>query len=133
MRNIFPTVFTDIATPVRAAFPKAYVTGERTSAPSKFPCVMVVEADNYEDRASMDNSLTERLTVLMYEITVFSNLQDGKRSQCIEILQIIDDVMKRKNGTRLSRIEGYFDSESKIYMVQARYRFATDGTYYFTF
>ena len=133
MRDILPTIFTDISTAVHASYSTAYVTGERIATPSQFPCVTVVQADNYEDRYSMDNSLTEQLTVLMYEITVFSNSTGGKRSQCIDIMMLIDDVMKHKNGTRISCVEGYFDSQSKIYMVQARYRFATDGTHYYTY
>lgn len=133
MRDLLPTIFTDIAGPVRAEFPGAFVTGERINAPAKFPCVVVVEADNYEDPSGVDNTLTERITALMYEITVFSNLKSGKRSQCIEIMNIIDTVMRRKNAVRIARVEGYFDSESKIYMVTARYRFKTDGKNYYTF
>ncbi len=133
MINVFNKVFTDIANPVREAFPGAKVQGERIAAPTEFPCVTVVEADNYEDARYRDNSLTERVTALMYEITVFSNKLGGKRAECIEILQIIDDVMKRKNATRIARIEGHFDREGKIYMVTARYNVKTDGTYWYTF
>ena len=133
MTNIFNEMFTDIANPVRIAFPGTFVTGERVPVPAKFPCVAVIEADNYEDRRSIDNSGVERLTVLMYEITVFSNKQTGKRSQCIEILDLIDGIMKRKNASRIARVEGYFDSESTIYTIQARYRLKTDGTYLYTF
>lgn len=133
MINIFNEMFTAVATPVRESFPGTFVTGERVAMPSKFPCVMFVEADNYEVDDSLDNSGRERLAALMYEITVFSNLAQGKRSQCIEILSVIDDVMKSKNGTRIARVEGYFDRESKIYMVTARYRMKTDGTNLYTF
>ena len=133
MTNIFNEMFTDIANPVRTAFPGTFVTGERVPVPAKFPCVAVIEADNYEDRRSIDNSGVERLTVLMYEITVFSNKQTGKRSQCIEILDLIDGIMKRKNASRIARVEGYFDSESTIYTIQARYRLKTDGIYLYTF
>ena len=133
MLNVFPSVFTDIATPVRAATPGVFLTGERVAAPTTFPCVMVVEADNYEDPQYINNTLAEQITALMYEITVFSNLTSGKRSQCIEILQIIDDVIKRKNGRRIARVEGDFDTEGKIYMVTARYRMKTDGVNWYTF
>lgn len=133
MTDIFDRVFTDIATAVRTAHSGAYVTGERIAAPAQFPCVMVVEADSYEDTRYKDNTLTENVTALMYEITVFSNKQAGKRAECIAVLQTIDGVMKTKNGTRIARAEGCFDSESRIYMVTARYRFKTDGTRYYTF
>lgn len=133
MTNIFNWVFTQIATPVRESHPGIFVTGERIPGPSRFPCVEVVEADNYEDRSGIDNTLKENLTALMYEITVFSNKTSGKRSECIEILSEIDTTMKLMNATRIARIEGYFDSAATIYMVKARYRLKTDGTNLYTF
>lgn len=133
MLDVFHSVFTEIKTAVVAECPDANVTGQRIAEPTKFPCVTVVEADNYEDPRYMDNSLTERVTALMYEITVFSNIQGGKRDQCIGILQIIDTLLKRKNATRIARIEGFFDAQGKIYMVTARYRVKSDGTRWYTF
>lgn len=133
MTDIFNEIFTDIATPVRLEVSDTFVTGERVAIPSRFPCVSVVEADNYEVRESIDNSGRERLTALMYEITVYSNLSAGKRAQCIGILSIIDNVMKSKNANRIARIEGYVDGESRIYMIRARYRLKTDGYYLYTF
>lgn len=127
MTDIFNWIFTEIATPIRESVPGVFVTGERINSPPKFPCVEVVEADNYEIQSGTDNTLTERLTGLMYEITVFSNKQFGKRSECISILSQIDTIMKRKNAIRIARIEGYFDSEASIYLIKARYRLNTDG------
>lgn len=128
MTNIFNEMFTSVAVPIRSAFPGVFVTGERIPAPAQFPCVVFSESDNYEDAFSIDNSGRERITVMMYEVTVFSNKSNGKRSQCIEILTKVDSILKSKNASRISRIEGYFDSEATIYMVTARYRLKTDGT-----
>lgn len=133
MINIFNRIYTDVASAVRTAHPGTAITGERLAKPSKFPSVMFIEADSYEDTGYMDNTLTERITALMYEITVFSNKSDGKRAECIDILSTIDTEMRRKNATRIARVEGYFDTESKIYMVTARYRLKTDGTNLYTF
>ena len=133
MIDVFNQIYTDVATAVRSAHSGTFVTGERLNKPSQFPTVMVIEADNYEPPESVDNSLKENLAALMYEITVFSNSSSRKRAECIEILSTIDDVMKRKNGRRIARVEGYFDSESTIYMVTARYRLKTDGVNLYTF
>lgn len=133
MINIFNRIYTDVASAVRTAHSGTFMTGERLAKPSKFPCVMFIEADNYEDRASIDNSLKENIASLMYEITVFSNKSNGKRAECIDILSTIDTEMKHKNASRIARVEGYFDTESKIYMVTARYRLKTDGTNLYTF
>jgi hypothetical protein len=131
--DVFNQIYTDVATAVRTDYPGTFVTGERLNKPSKFPTVMVIEADNYEPPESVDNSLRENLAALMYEITVFSNKTSGKRSECIDILSTIDEVMKHKNGRRIARVEGYFDSEATIYMVTARYRLKTDGINLYTF
>lgn len=133
MTDIFNRNFTDIATAVRSQFPGTFVTGERLNKPSQFPCVMVVEADSYEDEQYVDNTLKENVTALLYDITVFSNKTEGKRSECIEILSAVDDVMRMKNAHRFARAEGYFDSESTIYMVTGRYRLKTDGDLYYSF
>lgn len=133
MTNVFNYIFTEIATPVRESFAGVFVTGERINKPTQFPCVEVVEADNYEVATSIDNTLRENLTALMYEVTVFSNKQFGKRSECIDILSQIDTILKRMNASRIARIEGYFDSEASIYTIKARYRLKTDGTNFYTF
>lgn len=133
MIDIFNKNYTDVATAVRTSYPGTFVTGERINAPSQFPSVMFVEADSYEDERYRDNRLRENVTALMYEITVYSNKRGGKRAECISILSTIDDVMRRKNARRIARVEGYYDSQSKIYMVTARYRMKTDGTYYYAF
>lgn len=133
MTDIFNEIYTDIATSVRTEFPGVFVTGIRLPKPPVFPCVMITEADNYEDSGSIDNTLTERITNLMYEITVYSNLESGKREQCISILSHIDGLLKTKNFNRIARAESYFDSEATIYAVLARYRVKTDGTYLYTF
>ena len=133
MTDIFNKMYTAMATDVRAKHSGVYVTGERVPAPTQFPCVMFIEADSYDDPRSVDNSLNENITALMYEVTVFSNKKDGKRSECIAILSDIDTFMKQSNARRIVRVEGYFDTEGKIYMVTARYNVKTDGTKLYTF
>ena len=133
MTDIFNKIYTAMATKVRAKHSGVFITGERVPVPSRFPCVVFVEADSYEDARHVDNSLKENITALMYEVTVFSNKKDGKRSECISILSDIDTFMKESNARRIARVEGYFDVESKIYMVTARYNVKTDGTNLYTF
>ena len=133
MTDIFNRIFTPLATMLRQNHSGIFVTGERVPAPSVFPSVVFIEADSYEDQRSMDNSLRENITALMYEVTVFSNKVGGKRSECVEILSEIDDYMKAANARRIARVEGYFDTEAKIYMLTARYNVKTDGTNLYTF
>lgn len=133
MIDKFNELYTNIATAVRTAHTGAFVTGERIPAPEKFPCVAIIEADRYEDQMSVDNSLTEKLVVMMLEVNIFSNKQTGKRSECVGILSTVTDTFKSKNGRMLSKVEGYFDQKCTIYMIQARFRLATDGTHWYTY
>lgn len=122
MTNVQPYLYTAIATEVRSQFPGTFVTGEWVDKPSEFPCVSIVEADNYLDQNSIDNSLKENLAVLMYQVTVFSNKAEDKRFECVQILSLIDDMLRQKNAVRLARVESYTDSEKRIYQMTARYR-----------
>lgn len=122
MTDVFNDIFTMVATAVRNEYPGCFVTGEWVNAPAQFPTVSVVEADNYVDAASRDNSLTENVTVLMYQVTVYSNLTSGKRYECAKILGFIDDLLRVKNFTRIARSESYYDTEKTIYTMTARYR-----------
>lgn len=133
MTDIFNELYTEIVTALGTQFPNVFVTGVRLPKPTAFPCVSIVEADNYEDANSIDNTLTERITNLMYEVTVYSNLSVGKREQCIKILSCIDNLLKEKNMSRIARVESYYDSEATIYVILARYRVKTDGKYLYTF
>ena len=133
MIDKFNELATSVATAVRSAHSGTWVTGERTAKPAHFPCVAIVEADRVEDARRTDNSLKENTIVMLVEITVFSNKTSERRSECIGILATASDVLKQKNGRMISKVEGYLDQDSTIYMVQARYRLATDGTYWYTY
>ena len=133
MINKFNELATSIATACRTAHSGIWVTGERTYMPSKFPCIAIVEADRYEDPSHVDNTLVEKNVVMLIELTIFSNKTSGRRSECIGILETASDVLKSKNARMISKIEGFSDVDDTIYMVQARYRLATDGTYWYTY
>ena len=122
MTDVFNDIFTMIAAAVRTEYPGCFVTGEWVNAPAKFPTVSIVEADNYLDRQFFDNSLEENVTVLMYQVTVYSNLTSGKRFECAKILGFIDDLLRVKNFFRIARSESYYDTEKTIYTMTARYR-----------
>ena len=122
MTDVFNDIFTYVAAAVRTEYPGTFVTGEWVNAPARFPTVSIVEADNYVDTYSRDNSLQENGTVLMYQITVYSNLQTNKRYECAKILGFIDDLLRVKNFSRIARSESYMDAEKTIYTMTARYR-----------
>lgn len=117
------TVFTNIAVALRSQFPGIYVTGELIPAPSSFPAVLIVEADNSAYRRTMDLAGTESHAIVMYQIEAVSNLQTGKKSQCKSIMAIVDEEMQKLGFVRIGN--GPVDMPSidaAIHRRVARYR-----------
>lgn len=128
MIDIESQVFTPIAQEVRAQFPGSFVTGEYVKAPTKFPHVSIVEADNYMTIGHLDTSDAEKYSTVMYEVNVYSNKTSGKKSECRQIMAVIDYMMYARNFTRLSLTPVPNLEDATIYRITARYRAETDGT-----
>lgn len=128
MIDIESQVFTPIAQEIRSQFPGSFVTGEYVKAPSKFPHISIVESDNYISLNRRDTSDTERYSTVMYEVNVYSNKSTGKKTECRQIMGIIDHMMCARNFTRLSMTPVPNLEDATIYRITARYRAETDGT-----
>lgn len=128
MIDVEAKVYTPIATALREAFKGIEVSGEYVKAPSEFPFVSIVEADNYTTPAHIDTSEAERFATLMYEINVYSNKTSGKKTECKEIVKLIDKLMYRLNFTRIALAPIPNLDNATIYRMTARYRAETDGT-----
>lgn len=128
MIDVENQIYTPIVKALREAFPGINVSGEYVKAPSSFPHVSIVEQDNYPTQAHMSNSDTEEFATLMYEVNVYSNKSSGKKAQCRDIMKVIDDLMYRRNFTRISMSPIPNLENATIYRLVARYRAETDGT-----
>lgn len=122
MIDIESEVFTDIATVVRAEYPKIYMTGEYVSTPSSFPCVSLLETDNAVYRNGRDSSNIENFVQVMYEVNVYSNKTSGKKSECKAILALIDEEMETLGFTRTLINHIPNEDDATIYRMVARYR-----------
>lgn len=120
MIDIENEVFTIIADKLRAIYPQIVVVGEDARLSSEFPCVSIVEADNYIYRQSQDSTNNENHAQLMYEINVYSNKTIGKKSECKEILSIIDEELSRLGFTRTMKNPISMD-DATIFRLVARY------------
>lgn len=131
MNDVEAKVYTPIAVSLRAAFPGISVSGEYVKAPSSFPHVSIVEMDNYTSTNRLDTADKERFSTLMYEVNVYSNKAYGKKSECREIVQAIDDLMYGMNFVRLSLSPVPNMDAATIYRMTARYRAETDGKHFY--
>ena len=121
MNRIENDVFTLVATKLRTEFgaDNIYITGEYTRTPPKFPCVFLQEADNFN--AGYDGCNHEHITGVMYELEVYSNLENGKKTQAKNIAYVADKELTRLGFRRMSlqAIPNYEDAT--IYRLIGRY------------
>ena len=93
MIDIENDVFNTVATVVRTEYPDSYMVGEYVKTPPKFPCVSIVEMDNTTYQRAEDSGSVERYASVMYEVNVYSNKTVGKKSECKEIIALVDERM----------------------------------------
>ena len=130
MIDVENELFTVVATALRSSFSNIYVTGEAVDAPSKFPCVVFYEDDNYISQVDMDSSWDEKFAVLRYRVDIYSNKASGRKSEAKAIRAVIEQLLYRRNFTRFSSTP-INDMSDNIYHVVTTYRVKTDGTSFY--
>lgn len=129
MIDVENQVYTILSDALETAFPGIYVTGEYVNAPNSFPCVGIMEKDNYPVR--LDSGESEKYSLVMYEVEAYSNRASGKKTECKNIMQLVNETMHSLNFKRLAQtpVPNLFDAS--IYRIAARYRAETDGKYFY--
>lgn len=124
-------VYSRIVTHLRESFTGSVnVASEYVKSPSAFPHVSIVMMDNSLMESTIDSGDHE-VSVTMFEINVYSNKGKGKKSECKEIISIIDDFLRPLNFRRISLTPVPNMEDASIYRMVARYRVTTDGTYFY--
>ena len=103
-----------------SAYSTTLVVSEYTDTPSSFPCVSVIEMDNYTYRNSQDNDLKEHHTNVMYEVNVYSNKESKSKSEAKAILEIVDTAFQNIKFTRTVK-QAIPNRDKSIYRIVARY------------
>ena len=118
--NIETVVFNEIATLLFANYSGITVYGEYVPVPSSFPSVSVIEIANMTAEQDLTGATTH--STLVFQVDVYSNLEAGKKSQCLSIASDIDSVMQRFGFRRFSfdAVPNYTDAT--IYRMTGRYQ-----------
>ena len=127
MIDIEAKIYSPIRTALVNAYDGIFVTSEPTATTAKFPAVSIVQQDNYMSINKLDNSGMERFATVMFQVDVYSNKASGRKSQCKEIMGVIDTMLYGMNFTRLSLTPVPMANDG-YYRLTARYRAETDGT-----
>ena len=122
MINIENEVFNRVATRVREIFPSIFMTGEYVMSPPAFPVASLVEMDNSTRIDTIDSGSNENHVNVMYEVNVYSNKTVGKKTECKEIMALIDEEMLAMGFERSTLTPVPNEYDSTIYRMVARYR-----------
>lgn len=136
-------VYTRVATVLREEFPGINVTGEYVPSPSAFPHVSITMSDNVVVRSLQTSGDRESITEMVFEVNIYSNKTDGRKTECKAVLKKIDEVMFSMNMFRIAMtpmpVNMYRMStatvptleDTAIYRIVSRYRCTTDGTRFY--
>ena len=122
MIDIENAVFNRVVMRVREVFPDIFMTGEYVKSPPFFPAVSMVEMDNSTRVETIDSGSNENHTNVMYEVNVYSNKTAGKKTECREILALIDEEMLAMGFSRSTMTPVPNEYDSTIYRMVVRYR-----------
>ena len=106
MIDIESTVFDAVAKAFTAAYPKGSRYGEEVDTPVSFPCITLIESDNY----TYEKSLTDEMR------------------ECKAILALLDEKMRSLGFVRTMKAQTK-NQDSKIYRITARYRAVVSDDY----
>lgn len=122
MIDIENAVFNRVVTRVREIFPDIFMAGEYVKSPPSFPAVSLVEMDNSTRVETIDSGSNENHANVMYEVNVYSNKTAGKKTECREILALIDEEMLTMGFSRSTLTPVPNEDDSTIYRMVGRYR-----------
>lgn len=122
MIDIENKIFNEISSGIKLLYPSTFVTGEYIKAPPRFPCVSVIENDNYMLEKTQDSKSVENHVSVLYEVNVYSNKKNGKKTECKEIMSHIDRGFIKIGFTRVTLSPIPNMEDATVYRMVARYR-----------
>ena len=129
MIDIENAVFNRVAMKVREVFPDIFIAGEYVKSPPSFPAVSLVEMDNITRVNTIDSGSSENHAEVMYEVNVYSNKTTGKKTECKEIIALIDNEMTAMGFARFTLTPVPNEYDSTIYRMVGRYRAVVSADY----
>lgn len=120
MIDIESELYTIIRDALVSKFPNITVSGLEERMPPSFPFVSIVEADNTTRTDTIDSGSFENHANVMYEVNVYSNKTNGRKSEAKAILAEIDFQLITRGFARTSSQAVSMDSAS-LYRLVTRY------------
>ena len=121
MINAENAIFNIVADAFDAAYPNGSRYSEENTTPARFPCMTLMEIDNYTYERSLDASLKEHDAWLTYEVNVYSDASGQAKQECVAIINLVDETLQNLGFVRIS-CGPVRNMNSSIYRMTARDR-----------
>lgn len=128
MIDIESTVFNQVANAFDAAHPNGSRYSEETSSPPRFPCLTLVQTDNYTYEGSLDAEHKEHDAWVVFEVNVYSNKISGAKQECKKVMDLVDKQLQSLNFVRLF-CNPTKNADQKYFRMTARYRAVVSENY----
>ena len=119
-------IFTAVATAVRSKHTGTTIKGEYVRSPASFPTVALSEVDNVNVDALMDSSGEEKYAGLGYRLQVFSNTENGRKTEAKSIFKTADEVLRGMGFRRRTYSTTPEIYNSTIFSIMATYEGIAD-------
>ena len=126
MIDVENKIYSIVETFVKEEYPDIFMVGEYVQAPAYFPCVSLCEVYNSVYKNSSTEDEIENHAIVTYEVNVYSNKTKGKKSQCRDILRVVDEKMSSLGFLRNFSQSVPNIADSTIYRMYARYQAVVD-------
>lgn len=87
-------LFTELAAILREKYKGVTVYPEDVEIPAKFPCVTLVESDQYTYKRTVTADNVKHHLTLTYTVNVYSNQQGNGKQECKDIMQTVADYLE---------------------------------------
>ena len=100
MIDIENQVYTTVITALEEQYPGVMCSSEYVQQPPELPHVSLWESNNTEYQQTFDGK--ERHSRIVYEVNVYSNKEYGRKTECRNILKIVDAEMSKLGFSRIN-------------------------------
>lgn len=84
-------IYTKVATALRNEYENINVTAVYQNVPAIFPSVSIIQESNTIATRYIDSGGIENVVDVMYEVNVYVNSKNNKKSLCKEIFSVVSD------------------------------------------
>ena len=122
-----------IFTPIHNEYSECIMLNAFTSAPSKFPCVVIVLSDNGTTSSMRDSSGDDNFHDITLTIDVYSNLVNGKKTQTEAIMNMVRGVLLPMNFRQVSCRPASNLNDATVYRLTGTFTATVDSnnTFYY--